>query len=103
MKYPGEKLQERKQKNSTNFFSKRILNHDGTLIIFINEENKCDTHTYLQTAVNVKFTQMQATKGQKLFGESDVEYMIKEPKKQIMERIPGNDSLQQSMRIHTNC
>ena len=40
--------------------------------------NNTNTHVYMQTVVNLVFTQINAKKGIKLFGERVVATMIKE-------------------------
>ena len=49
---------------------------------------KCDTHNYLQTALNAMSTQTKAKKGFKFFEEGDVESMIKEVKQLDNRAIP---------------
>ena len=53
------------------------------------KKNTLDVETCIKAAVNVMFTQMQATRGFKLFGERAVAAMIKEQKQLEDGPIPG--------------
>ena len=53
------------------------------------EKKTHDVKAYMKSAVNVMFTQMQATQGFNLFGERAVATMTKEPKQLEEVPIPG--------------
>ena len=53
------------------------------------KKNTFDVETSIKTSVNVMFTQMQATRGFKLFGECSVATMIKELKQLEEGPMPG--------------
>ena len=52
-------------------------------------KNTFDTETSIKASVNLMFTQMQATRGFKLFGERAVAAMIKELKQLEEGPMPG--------------
>ena len=54
------------------------------------KKNTFDVETSIKASVNVMFTQMQATRGFKLFGERAVAAMIKELKELEEASMPGN-------------